>query len=165
MGAYVQNMPSQGLRVSMVKTPEGIKIRRVVTRNGSVMSDQTSMSPSLSSSASRVGSARNTSLLSPNRSYSMLHNSPLSFSMPMNHYMGTLCAAHNSPNALPGVSLALSPYAHMPMSRVFRQPTKRMKSAQKVQQAISQLSSSTTPASIKKAQSHLSAALRINKKR
>ena len=159
-------MSSKSLRVTVVSTPNGIKTRKVESHNGRVVCDQTSMSPNRSSSASRNASVL--SFLSPSSS-SISRNSPLSYlfsTSPLNHYMGPICAAHNdSSHMVPNISI-LSPYSHMPMSRVFNQPaTKKTKSKSKVQAAISQLSSSTARASIKKAQSHLSAALRLDKKR
>lgn len=161
-------MPSSSRGVSLISmsTPYGVQTRRIETSNGRILSDEVSVSPGRSSTSMSPGRSLNHSSAGSFFTPS-LTSSAGSFSTPSlmssaisNNYGLSSFLAPLFPNC--GASRA-SPYSHMPMSRVFRKPTNAMKSGAQVQAAISQLSSSASPTSIKRAKSHLNKALALKK--
>ena len=161
-------MPSSSRGVSLISmsTPYGVQTRRIETSNGRILSDEVSVSPSRSSASVSPGRSLNhssaRSILTPSLTRSagsFLTPSLMSSAMSNNHGLASfLTPLFTNCGASPG-----SRYSHMPMSRVFGKPTNAMKSGAQVQAAISQLSSSASPTSIRRAKRHLNKALELKK--
>lgn len=148
-------MSSSSRSVSLILTPNGMQTRRINKKNGRIVLDKISVSPR----SVNHSSARSFSTPSSARSFFM-PSSAGSFFMPSSAFLMPSLMSSAISNMEPLFSNCASPASPYSMSRVFQKPTKAMKSEAQVQAAISQLSSSTSPESIKQAQNHLALALK-----